>query len=319
MAGVKHEFVLDGATILKETWGDNTLIPVYDNEDSACGIVYNGKPYYFQKNLQGDIISLFTEVTITDEDDQEHTEQQVVARYAYDAWGVCTTVFDTSGIDIANINPFRYRGYYYDTEIGLYYLQSRYYSPSISRFLNSDEPKMSIQIMSNDNATVDTNTFLYCGNSPSIHIDLFGYKKVRMSVANTLIFGIIGLVVNLVRYGMNIFRIFKSANMTTIQKALLSIAFLLPVEIMTEFVKYHIKHIASMIVTYSRSIVVELAMLGLNAGKLSVAGLVVSAVCTVASLYLPKFIDSINMILFAVKKKRYYWDIKWYGIKYYSK
>ena len=51
----------------------------------------------------------------------------------------------------------------------------------------------------------------------------------------------------------------------------------------------------------------------------ALAGLAISAVCTVASLYLPTFIDSIIMLLYAIKKKCYYWDVKWYGIKYYSK
>ena len=88
---------------------------MYDNEDAVCGIQYNGEPYYFFKNLQGDIIA------ITDKD------AKVVAKYTYDAWGVCTIAQDVSDCGIANVNPFRYRGYYYDSEIGLYYLQSRYY------------------------------------------------------------------------------------------------------------------------------------------------------------------------------------------------
>ena len=53
--GVKHEYTLDGTKILRETWGNNTLIPLYDNEDGVCGIVYNGTPYYFLKNLQGEL------------------------------------------------------------------------------------------------------------------------------------------------------------------------------------------------------------------------------------------------------------------------
>ena len=56
--GVKHTYTLDGTKILRETWGDNVLIPLYDNEDSVCGILYNGTPYYFLKNLQGDVIAI---------------------------------------------------------------------------------------------------------------------------------------------------------------------------------------------------------------------------------------------------------------------
>ena len=100
-----HTYTLDGTKILRETWGENSLIPLYDNEDSVCGIIYNETPYYFLKNLQGDVIA------IVDKD------AAPVARYAYDAWGVCTVTQDSVGI--ANINPFRYRSYYFDEETAL--------------------------------------------------------------------------------------------------------------------------------------------------------------------------------------------------------
>ena len=145
--GVKHEYTLDGTKILRETWDGNTLIPLYDNEDSVCGILYNSVPYYFIKNLQGDIIA------IVDKD------AKTVARYSYDAWGVCTVILDSVGI--ANINPFRYRGYYYDEEIELYYLQSRYYDASVGRFIKSDIPEM--MLLQVEKAT-GTNLFAYCNN-----------------------------------------------------------------------------------------------------------------------------------------------------------
>lgn len=68
----------------------------------------------------------------------------LVARYIYDTWGSTLSVTDASGKaitdanHIANINPIRYRGYYYDAETGLYYLQSRYYDATTRRFLNAD-------------------------------------------------------------------------------------------------------------------------------------------------------------------------------------
>ena len=126
--GVLHTYTLDGTKILRETWGSNTLVPLYDNEDGVCGIIHNNIPYYFIKNLQGDVIA------IVDKD------AQTVARYSYDAWGVCTVTQDSVGI--ANVNPFRYRSYYFDEEIGLYYLQSRYYDAGVGRFIKSDIPEM---------------------------------------------------------------------------------------------------------------------------------------------------------------------------------
>ena len=118
---------------------------IYDNEESVCGIIYNGFAYYFQKNLQGDVIAI------------TNNKGKVVASYTYDAWGVCTIVSDSTGI-IASINPFRYRGYYYDQEIGLYYLQSRYYDAGIGRFVNCDEAVM----VSLEYATLKQNLFAYC-------------------------------------------------------------------------------------------------------------------------------------------------------------
>ena len=104
MGGVKHEYTLDGTKILKETWGDNTLIPLYDNEDGVCGMIYNGTPHYFLKNLQGDVIAI------------ANNKSKVVASYTYDAWGVCTVTQDSVGI--ASVNPFRYRSYYFDKRFG---------------------------------------------------------------------------------------------------------------------------------------------------------------------------------------------------------
>ena len=161
--GVKHTYILDGTKILRETWGYNTLIPLYDNEDSVCGILYNNVPYYFAKNMQGDVIA------ITDKD------AQTVARYSYDAWGTCTSAITntelTCGDDIATINPFRYRCYYFDDEIGLYYLQSRYYDAGISRFINPDEA----DYIAVDDTVNTCNILCYCQNSPTQAADPNGH------------------------------------------------------------------------------------------------------------------------------------------------
>ena len=159
--GVKHSYVLDGTKILKETWGNNVLIPLYDNEDSICGIEYNGSAYWFYKNLQGDIISI------------ANADGDVIAKYTYDAWGVCTVEEDTSEVGIATVNPYRYRSYYYDTEIGMYYLQSRYYDPDIGRWLNSDIPSI-IGLLFISKNVLDPNLFLFCSNQPIDDVDITG-------------------------------------------------------------------------------------------------------------------------------------------------
>ncbi len=146
--GIKHTYTLDGTKILRETWGENTLIPLYDNEDSVCGIDYNGEPYYFIRNLQGDVIA------IVDRD------SETVARYSYDAWGVPEIKSDLSECLIADINPFRYRGYYYDSEIGMYYLQSRYYDAGVGRFINGDDA----ETVEFDTNVLLHNIYTYCKN-----------------------------------------------------------------------------------------------------------------------------------------------------------
>ena len=164
-----HEYTLDGTNIIKETVTDTANCPKYTNEylydldGTVCGLKYNGVAYYFYKNLQGDVIA------ITDD------TGETVARYTYDAWGKVLTVTDANGTaiadinHIANINPFRYRSYYYDTETGLYYLQSRYYDPEVGRFINADDSQ-AITVSSN----ITCNLFVYCNNSPVYDYDNLG-------------------------------------------------------------------------------------------------------------------------------------------------
>ena len=165
--GVKHTYTLDGTKILCEAWGGNTLVPLYDNEESVCGIIYNDEPFYFRKNLQGDIIGIV--------DKNAHT----VARYSYDAWGACTVVADASECSVAAVNPFRYRGYYFDVDISLYYIQSRYYDPVVGRFVNADE----VGILLLDNNYARLSLFCYCMNSPINYTDVAGKIAIVISLS----------------------------------------------------------------------------------------------------------------------------------------
>ena len=98
----------------------------------------------------------------------------VVANYEYDAWGKVVSIKYANGndINVSNhigvINPTRYRGYYYDSETGFYYLRSRYYDPTIGRFISTDG-----RIDLND-ATTNLNLFAYCGNDPVNRADPSG-------------------------------------------------------------------------------------------------------------------------------------------------
>ena len=90
---------------------------VYDSS-GLSGFKYNREEYLYQKNIQGDIIAIL------------NLDGEVIAEYRYDAWGNCE--YDLAS-GIATANPFRYRGYYYDEETGLYFLQTRYYDPEVGQ------------------------------------------------------------------------------------------------------------------------------------------------------------------------------------------
>ena len=141
-----------------QTDGVNTWYFRYDG-DTPIGLEFNGVEYYYVTNLQGDIIAILND------------SGTCVAEYSYDAWGNCTVTKDTN--TIALDNPLRYRGYYYDFDSGLYYLQSRFYDANTGRFINADEPTL----IGANGGMVSNNLFAYCDNNPVINIDPSGYGK----------------------------------------------------------------------------------------------------------------------------------------------
>jgi RHS repeat-associated protein len=164
---------LNGTQIVSEAWGNYLLIYLYDESGAPIGLQYRTKSYaanvfdtfYFEKNLQGDIVAIY------------NASGEKIGSYTYDAWGNCTvTVVSESTTLEKNIvrsyNPFRYRGYYYDTETGLYYLQSRYYNPAWGRFLNVDG------LIFTGNGLLGFNMYVYCDNNPITKIDPTGYDAM---------------------------------------------------------------------------------------------------------------------------------------------
>ena len=154
--GTKTEFFLNGSQILAQKTGDTTILFFYDSTGKRVGFANGDTLYYYLYSVQGDVIAIMRAAT-----------GQVVAKYSYDAWGKCT-VTNASGYTVGEKNPFRYRGYYYDTETGLYYLNSRYYSPEFGRFISADN-----QLSIGDDLT-GLNLFAYCGNNPINRVDPTG-------------------------------------------------------------------------------------------------------------------------------------------------
>ncbi len=183
--GSGTEYLIDGSTILAEKRG-NRLLQYYYSDSGLALIAYNGKYYHPLTNLQGDILQLL--------EMKSNSSAVPVCNYTYSAFGELLSVEDPEGNaitdpeHIAHLNPFRYRGYYYDTETGFYLTGTRYYDPEIGRFINADG-----QI--NDDI-LGTNLFAYCGNNPVTRADDTG--RGWWVVAGVLIGGIAGGVIKIV-------------------------------------------------------------------------------------------------------------------------
>ena len=154
--GTRTDYYLNGTAIIMQKTGDNVIWYTYDENGNIAGMNYNGSDYWFYRNAQNDVIGIVD------------STGAVVAKYTYDDWGKITAVTDGQGNDIssnathiANINPIRYRGYYYDAETGLYYLQSRYYDAEVGRFLNADSAVAGL-----GGNVKGYNLFAYCFNNP---------------------------------------------------------------------------------------------------------------------------------------------------------
>jgi len=170
--GIKYTYAYLNGQLLYETRGDAKFYYSYDTN----GILYNVRytltdggteySYYYTHNSRGDIVGIY------------NGAGELKAHYEYDAWGNVISITDNNGNaitnpdHIGNLNPFRYRGYYQDTETGLYYLMSRYYDPITHRFINADG------YFQSGTSILDANTFAYCGNNPVLNVDPLGACKV---------------------------------------------------------------------------------------------------------------------------------------------
>jgi RHS repeat-associated protein len=155
---------LIGLVSYKNNKIDNVLFFYYDSDNSPISLKYNNTMYYYVKNIQGDIVKII---------DENGTE---VAGYVYDAWGnTLTTTGDTT---LGSLNPLRYRGYVYDDETGLYYLQSRYYDPQTGRFINADDTAY----IGATGTVLSTNLFTYCENNTIYYCDSNGNFSFKIGI-----------------------------------------------------------------------------------------------------------------------------------------
>jgi RHS repeat-associated protein len=149
-------FYLNGSSIVRQVTGTKIMDFFYDENGNLYGFKEAGSMYYYLRNGQNDIIGII-----------DNTGTQVVA-YTYDSWGNPIEPTGTSASTIGADNPFRYRGYYFDSDTGLYYLNSRYYDSNVGRFINADG------LVTASSTLLGANMYGYCENNPIVRADLYG-------------------------------------------------------------------------------------------------------------------------------------------------
>ena len=158
--GVMTTFSYNGSLLMAQVQGSGSSqvkqLYSYDANGDVISVNYNGTEYYYLRNGQTDIVGLM---------DGSGTK---VVEYTYDAWGKLISTTGTLATSLGADNPFRYRGYYYDTETGLYYLMTRYYDPEVCRFISADV------YMTTGQGVLGGNMFAYCGNNPVRRVEVLG-------------------------------------------------------------------------------------------------------------------------------------------------
>ena len=190
--GVTTTYHYNNGMLLSETTGDETLRYYYDSTGKVSSIAYKKgegeeTSYFFARNVQGDIIAVY-----------RNSDSALIGTYEYDLWGKPVSIKEAqSGIDTDGIltkNPFRYRGYYYDSETGFYYLFKRYYDTEIRRWI-SPEPNVYTGGFDTGAGLTGYNVYVYCANNPIMYKDETGES---ITLTCVLIGAGVGLIVGAV-------------------------------------------------------------------------------------------------------------------------
>ena len=179
---IEIKYITNGNKIIKETRSNGIELTYLHFNNEIVGFIYNNDYYMFYKNITGDIVAILN-------------NNNVVARYKYDAWGNHTVynpdgTINTNSTFIGNINPIRYKTYYYDQETQLFYCNSRYYSPELCRWISPD----SIEYLDPESIN-GLNLYCYCMNNPIMYADPSGHFTIAamlISVGLSLAFEFVG-------------------------------------------------------------------------------------------------------------------------------
>jgi len=175
----EYKYYYNGDKLSRMVVNGQNITFGYDANGTPQYVLYEGNRYFYLTNLQGDVTAIVS------------VNGNVVVEYTYDAWG---NVLDITGVrkdNLGKLNPLRYRGYVYDDETGLYYLQSRYYDPALGRFINADV------YTSTGQDFIGHNMFAYCGNNPTSRADQSG--RLWNYVIGAVVGGVVSAVTTAVQ------------------------------------------------------------------------------------------------------------------------
>ena len=185
-----------GTLLIMETDGTYTLVYLYDYAGSPIGMKYRTteypegtwETYWYEKNLQGDVVAVYSDTGVK------------MLSYHYDAWGKMSVTYLNGSfpIDPVGKNPFTYRGYYYDSDLRMYNLQTRYYDPAIKRFLTPDE----IYYLGANGDLSSFNLYSYCSNNPVMYADPSGHFAISTLIIGAIIGTVIGGATSVISQGL---------------------------------------------------------------------------------------------------------------------
>lgn len=183
LSEITYDYI-DGKLLRENRPNNNSILFLYSHT-GIVGFVYQNNIYYYEKNIQQDVTGI------------RDVNNNVVARYVYEAFGK-VTVFNYTSTLIGDVNPIRYRSYYYDTDLKLYWLTSRYYDPETGRFISPDDWSYLDYKKING-----LNLYAYSKNNPVMYYDPSGHFVLMVSffavAISACVFGITIGVCNTVR------------------------------------------------------------------------------------------------------------------------
>ena len=174
--GVTTTYYYDDGKLVAEKTNGNVTVYLYDSAGAPLGMQYRiansaksvWQTYWYERDLLNNIVAVY-----------DHNGTKLVS-YNYDAWGNFTTAYHNGGASTkAADNPFTYRGYYYDKDLDLYRLGTRYYDSNTGRFINADSALY--------HSMLGYNMFAYCNNNPVNYYDPYGENSLALVSALALI------------------------------------------------------------------------------------------------------------------------------------